>query len=106
MTRVSASRRPAPSPDRQEQLGWLAHAAARAAGATRTGAQETTGALQTLPDATLLGLAAGWVGVGAGFYLARKPRWVVAAGVVPALVMAGAVLLRPISHAVPRAEPR
>jgi len=70
------------------------------------GAQETTGALQTLPDSTLLGLAAGSVGVGAGFYLARRPRWVVAAGIIPALVMAGAILLRPISRAVPGPEPR
>jgi hypothetical protein len=63
--------------------------------ATRAGAMGTTSALQTLPDSTLRGLAATSVGVGAGFYLARAPRLVVAAGVVPALVVGAAIILRP-----------
>jgi hypothetical protein len=66
--------------------------------ATRTGAQGTTSALQTLPDSTLMGVAAGSLGVGAGFYLARASRLAIVAGIVPALVMAAAVLLRPIKR--------
>jgi hypothetical protein len=68
--------------------------------ATRAGAQGTTSALQTLPDSTLMGLAATSVGVGTGFYLARAPRLAIAAGVVPALVMGAAILLRPIRPGV------
>ena len=63
--------------------------------ATRTGAQGTTSALQTLPDATLRWMAAGSVGLGAGLRLARAPRIVVAAGVVPALLAGAAIVLRP-----------
>ena len=63
--------------------------------ATRARAHETTSALQTLPDPTLRELAATSVGLGAGFYLAGLPRLVVAAGVVPAVVMGAAILLRP-----------
>ncbi len=92
--------------NRQGLLGALAHAASRAVGAGRTGAKGTTGALQTLPDSTLLGFAAGSVGVATGFYLAKKPRLIVAAGIVPALVLAGAILLRPVPRAAPRSEPR
>jgi hypothetical protein len=62
----------------------------------RTGAIGTTGALQILPDSTLMGVAAGSIGVGAGFYLARAPRLAVIAGVAPALLMLAAVVLRPI----------
>lgn len=62
---------------------------------TRAGAADTTNALQTLPDSTLRGLAATSVGLGAGLYLARAPRIVVAAGVVPALVVGAAIVLRP-----------
>ena len=71
----------------------------RVAGAlqtARSGAAGTTGALQTLPDTTLLGLAAGSLGVGAGFYLARAPRLAIAAGIAPALLMFAAIALRPI----------
>lgn len=64
--------------------------------AARTGAIETTGALQVLPDATLLGVAAGSLGMGAGFYLARAPRLAIAAGIAPALFLVAAIMLRPI----------
>jgi acyl-CoA reductase-like NAD-dependent aldehyde dehydrogenase len=57
----------------------------------------TTSALQTLPDSTLLALTATSVGLGAGFYLARAPRLVVAAGILPALAAGAAIVLRPIS---------
>lgn len=64
--------------------------------ATRAGAQGTTSALQTLPDPTLRWLAAGSVGLAAGFYLAGVPRLVAAAGAAPALIIGAAVVLRPI----------
>jgi hypothetical protein len=63
--------------------------------ATRAGAQGTTAALQSLPDATLRWMAAGSVGLGAGLRLARAPRIVVAAGVVPALLAGAAIVSRP-----------
>jgi hypothetical protein len=66
--------------------------------AARTGARGTTGALQTLPDSTLMGVAATSIGVGAGFYLARAPRLVIATGIAPALLMAAAIVLRPLKH--------
>jgi hypothetical protein len=69
-------------------LGAIAVTGNRAAGTTTT--------MQVLPDSTLRGLAAASVGVGTGFYLARKPRLVVALGVVPALLAGAAILLRPI----------
>jgi hypothetical protein len=62
----------------------------------RTGAAGTTGALQALPDSTLIGVAAGSLGVGTGFYLARAPRLAVVAGIAPALLMVAAIVLRPI----------
>ena len=74
-------------------------AAGRVTGAlrtARTGAAGTTGALQVLPDSTLMGVAAGSLGVGAGFYLARAPRLAVLAGIAPALLMVAAVVLRPL----------
>lgn len=64
--------------------------------ATRSGANETTNALQVLPDSTLRWLAATSVGLGAGFYLARAPRLLIAAGVAPAVVMGAAIAFRPI----------
>jgi hypothetical protein len=73
--------------------------------ATRTGAQGTTNALQTLPDATLRWMAAGSVGLGAGLRLARAPRIVVAAGVVPALLVGAAIVLRPEPAGDPEAPP-
>ncbi len=69
--------------------------------ATRARAHGTTSALQTLPDSTLRWLAAGSVGLGAGFSLARAPRLVIAAGVAPALIMGAAIVLRPIEPVVP-----
>ena len=66
--------------------------------AARTGVQGTTDALQTLPDSTLMGVAATSIGVGAGFYLARAPRLAIATGIAPALIMAAAILLRPMKR--------
>lgn len=73
--------------------------------ATRIGAQGTTNALQTLPDATLRWMAAGSVGLGAGLRLARAPRIVVAAGVVPALFAGAAIVLRPEPAVDPETPP-
>jgi len=84
--------------DQEDHEARLAGRVAGALRATRTGAQGTTSALQTLPDSTLMGVAASSLGVGAGFYLARAPRLAIVAGIVPALVMAAAIVLRPISH--------
>jgi uncharacterized protein YjbJ (UPF0337 family) len=72
--------------------------------ATRAGAQDTTSALQTLPDPTLRWLAATSVGLGAGLYLARAPRLAIAAGVAPAMVIGAAIVLRPIEPVVPAHE--
>ncbi|MBI2762359.1 MAG: hypothetical protein HYX54_01170 [Chloroflexi bacterium] len=72
----------------------------RAAGsmrATQASAASTTSALQGLPDSTLRGLAATSVGLGAGFFLAGKPRLIVAAGMAPALFAAVAIALRPVN---------
>ena len=69
--------------------------------ATRTGAQDTTSALQTLPDSTLRWLAASSVGLSAGLRLARAPRLVVAAGALPALLAGAAIALRPVGPAAP-----
>ena len=66
--------------------------------AARAGVQGTTGALQTLPDSTLMGVAATSLGVGAGFYLARAPRLAIATGIAPALLMAAAIVLRPLKR--------
>ncbi len=63
--------------------------------ATGVGAQDTTSALQALPDSTLRWLTAGSVGLGAGLYLAGAPRVVAAAGIAPALFMGAAMVLRP-----------
>ena len=64
--------------------------------ATTAGARETAGALQALPDPTLRWLAAASVGLGAGLFLAGKPRLVIAAGVAPALAMGAAMVGRPV----------
>jgi hypothetical protein len=61
----------------------------------RAGAVATASALQTLPDPTLRWLAGSSVGLGAGFYLARAPRLIVAAAVAPALIIGAAIALRP-----------
>ncbi len=99
---------PAPDPDRP---GYAASVGRLLSGAVRTGRRGatllvgrlpgTTSALQTLPDSTLLGLSATSAGLGAGFYLARAPRLVVAAGILPALMMGAAIVLRPISRRPP-----
>jgi hypothetical protein len=92
--------------DNRERWPQLARRVARALHATRVGAQGTTGALQALPDSTLMGFAASSLGVGAGFYLARAPRAAIAAGIVPALIMAAAIVLRPIRPTDPPASAR
>ncbi|MGZ3640957.1 MAG: hypothetical protein ACXVAI_01695 [Candidatus Limnocylindrales bacterium] len=69
---------------------------------TRIGAHRTTGALQTLPDSTLRSLAASSVGLGAGFWLAGAPRVVIAAGIAPALIMAAAMVARPLERGAAR----
>jgi hypothetical protein len=63
--------------------------------ATRVGAVGTTTALQRLPDSTLHTLAAGSFGLGAGFFFSRAPRLIVLAGLMPAMVIGAAILLRP-----------
>lgn len=69
--------------------------------ATRQRAQETTTALQTLPDPTLRWLAATSVGLGAGLHLAGAPRLVTAAGLAPAALMGAAIVLRPREPLIP-----
>jgi hypothetical protein len=64
--------------------------------ATRSGARDTTSALQKLPDSTLRWLAASSVGLSAGFYFSGAPRLIIAAGIAPALLMGAAIALRPI----------
>lgn len=66
--------------------------------ATRAGAREAAGALQSLPDPTLQWLAAGSVGLSAGLFLAGKPRLVIAAGIAPALAMGAAIIARPVER--------
>ena len=63
--------------------------------AARAAAVDLTANLQKAPDSTLRWLAATSVGIAAGFYLRRSPRLVVAAGVLPAVVMGAAIALRP-----------
>jgi hypothetical protein len=64
---------------------------------TRAGASRTVGALQTLPDATLRSLAATSVALGAGLSLTRAGRLATVAGMVPAVVMGTAILVRPVA---------
>lgn len=103
---------PAPARDRRRRLasvgrlvsGALAGAGrgvaivlARAPGtirATRAGVHGTTSALQVLPDPTLRWLAASSVGLAAGSYFAGAPRLVAAAGLVPAMLLGAAIVLR------------
>jgi hypothetical protein len=82
--------------DRSVRGSGLAGRVAGALGTARRRAAGTTGALQALPDTTLLGVAAGSLGVSTGFYLARAPRLAVMAGIAPALLLAAAIVLRPI----------
>ncbi len=74
--------------------------------ATRAGTHEATTALQALPDPMLRSLAASSVGLGAGFYLAGAPRLVVVAGMVPAMIMAAAIALRPVEPLVQKGADR
>lgn len=72
--------------------------AGRTPGALRAAqarASDATSALQRLPDSTLRWLAAGSLGVAAGFQLAGAPRLIKAAGAAPALLMGAAIALRP-----------
>lgn len=73
--------------------------------ASRSWAQETTTALQALPDPTLRWLAAASVGLGTGLHLAGAPRMVTAAGLAPAALMGAAIVLRPGEPVVPREAP-
>jgi hypothetical protein len=72
--------------------------AVRATGARARGA---TTALQRLPDSRLRLLAAGSIGLAAGFRLAGAPRLVSAAGIAPAVFVGAAIALRPIESAAP-----
>ena len=87
-----------------DRLNRAVGAVRRAIGRTGDRAAWTTGSLQSLPDSTLLGLAATSVGVGAGFYLAGKSRLVVAAGVMPAVLAGIALILRPLPPVEPAIE--
>jgi hypothetical protein len=69
--------------------------------ATHAGASATTRALQSLPDSTLRGLAAGSAGIGTGLLLAGRRRMAIAAGVASALVIGTAIALRPAKQGVP-----
>lgn len=62
---------------------------------TQVRASDATKVLQHLPDSTLRWLAAGSLGVAAGFQLAGAPRLMRAAGAAPALFMGAAIALRP-----------
>jgi hypothetical protein len=73
----------------------LADHAPGAMRATQARVSEATSVLQRLPDSTLRWLAAGSLGVAAGFQLAGAPRLVRAAGAAPALLMGAAIALRP-----------
>jgi hypothetical protein len=71
--------------------------------ATLARVREASRTVQTVPDSTLRWLAASSIGLGAGLFLARAPRVVVAAGVAPALVAAAAIVARqdPIATEAP-----
>jgi uncharacterized protein YjbJ (UPF0337 family) len=72
----------------------LAERAPGFARTTQTRASDVTTVLQHLPDSTLRWLAAGSIGVAAGFQLAGAPRLVTAAGAAPALMLGAAIALR------------
>jgi ABC-type transporter Mla subunit MlaD len=65
-----------------------------AADRARTGVEETTARLQTMPDDTLRILAAGSIGLAAGFLLAGAPRLVTVVAIAPAFFVAGAIATR------------
>lgn len=62
---------------------------------TRVAALRTNTQLQTLPEQTLRMLAVASIGVSAGLSLARAPRIVAFAALVPALFVGGALATRP-----------
>jgi hypothetical protein len=76
-------------------VSTLAQRAPGVARTAQTRASDATTGLQQLPDSTLRWLAAGSLGVAAGFQLAGAPRLVRAAGAAPALFMGAAIALRP-----------
>ena len=78
-----------PDPDREVARIRLSH---RPTLASATGLGAT---LQRLPNSMLRSMAATSVGLAAGFYLARAPRLMIAAGAAPAVIMAAAMILRP-----------
>jgi hypothetical protein len=79
---------------RERGASALKHASG-AIDATLTRVRNASRTVQTVPDSTLRWLAATSIGLGAGLFLARAPRVVVAAGVAPALVAAAAIVARP-----------
>ena len=66
---------------------------------TRVAAIRTNTQLQTLPDQTLRMIATASVGLSAGLSLARAPRIVAFAALVPALFACGALATRPRNDA-------
>jgi len=62
---------------------------------SRLAAIRTNSSLQALPDQTLRMIATGSVGLSAGLSLARAPRIVAFAALVPALFVGGALATRP-----------
>ena len=62
---------------------------------TRVATVRTNRQLQTLPEQTLRLLAVGSIGLSAGLSLARAPRIVAFAALVPALFVGGALATRP-----------
>jgi hypothetical protein len=74
-----------------------------AARATGAGMRGTTSALQHLPDSKLRWLAAGSIGLAAGFHLAGAPRLARVAGVAPALFMGAAMASRATAPVDPTA---
>ena len=62
---------------------------------SRLAAIRTNASLQTLPDQTLRMIATASVGLSAGLSLARAPRIVAFAALVPALFVGGALATRP-----------
>jgi acyl-CoA reductase-like NAD-dependent aldehyde dehydrogenase len=66
---------------------------------TAAGARGTTSALQQIPDSKLRWLTASSIGLAAGLKVAGAPRWMQAAGIVPALFTGAAIALRPAQAA-------
>ena len=62
---------------------------------TRVAAIRTNTQLQTLPEQTLRMIAVGSIGLSAGLSLARAPRIIAFAALIPALFVGGALATRP-----------